>query len=162
MNKTGFTLIEVLIVVIIVAVLSSVAMPKYSRSVERSRATEAIGMVQQVDDAIYAYYTEHQTCPTKFSQLAVSMPVSGADTSSSVSTDNFTYTLRTSASSTNYNVPATSCAGVLAERINSSKYKYYIWRNYANKTRTFCHEKDSDTNSKTICEMLDMHTTGNP
>ncbi|WP_428038694.1 type IV pilin protein, partial [Candidatus Avelusimicrobium faecicola] len=38
-NKKGFTLVEILTVVLIVGVLSAVALPQYRRAVERSRAT---------------------------------------------------------------------------------------------------------------------------
>ena len=41
-NKSGFTLLEILVVIIIVGVLASVAMPQLFRNVERSRATEAL------------------------------------------------------------------------------------------------------------------------
>ena len=50
-NKKGFTLVEVLTVVIIVGVLSSLALPQYRRVVERARATEAIAELKTLYDA---------------------------------------------------------------------------------------------------------------
>ena len=41
-NKKGFTLVEILTVVIIIGILSALALPQYRRVVERARATEAM------------------------------------------------------------------------------------------------------------------------
>jgi prepilin-type N-terminal cleavage/methylation domain-containing protein len=41
-NMDGFTLVELLIVIIVVGVLTAVAMPQYWKTVERSKANEAI------------------------------------------------------------------------------------------------------------------------
>ena len=41
-ERGGFTLLELLMVVIIIAILASIALPQYIRATEKARATEAL------------------------------------------------------------------------------------------------------------------------
>lgn len=165
MNKSGFTLIEILIVVLIVAILASVALPKYTRSIERARAAEAVNIVQKVDSAVYAYYVERQACPTKFNQINVSLPdTSNNDQVTTLQTKNFSYTLggATEASA----IPETACKPTLATRVNGGDYQYYIWRNYpataGTKTTTSCTNVSGKEKGKTLCEIMDLYVTAQP
>ncbi len=45
MNKKGFTLIELLAVVIVLGILAAIAIPKYFRAVEKSRASGAVSVL---------------------------------------------------------------------------------------------------------------------
>lgn len=47
-NKKGFTLIEVLVVVLILGILAAIALPSYSRSVEKSRTSEAVQVLSTI------------------------------------------------------------------------------------------------------------------
>ena len=60
-GHTGFTLVELLIVVIIVGILAAVAIPMYSGSTERARATECVAALGTVRCALRNYYAEHLT-----------------------------------------------------------------------------------------------------
>ncbi len=55
-NKTGFTLLEVIIVIIIVSVLAALAMPRFFRMIERTRAVEAINQLQAFRSAVERCY----------------------------------------------------------------------------------------------------------
>ena len=46
MNKKAFTLIELLVVVLIVGILAAIALPRYQKAVERSRAAEAVQILK--------------------------------------------------------------------------------------------------------------------
>src|SRR3989338_4177670 len=51
-NKSGFTLLEIIIVIIIVGVLASLALPKFFSTVEYSRSTEALNTLGVIRSSI--------------------------------------------------------------------------------------------------------------
>lgn len=55
MQKQGFTLIELLVVVLIIGILSAVALPQYTKAVEKSRLSEALTMVSSLEKNIELY-----------------------------------------------------------------------------------------------------------
>ena len=60
MNK-GFTLIELLVVVLIIGILAAIALPQYTKAVERSRMSEAIQVLGDLATAQSIYYMQHNT-----------------------------------------------------------------------------------------------------
>ena len=57
-NKSGFTLLEIIIVIIIVGVLASLALPKFFRTVEYSRGTEALSNLNAVRQSMERCYLQ--------------------------------------------------------------------------------------------------------
>jgi len=60
-NTRGFTLVELMIVVIVIGILATVAIPMYQIVPERSKGTEAVSALGLVRQAMRAYYAEHGT-----------------------------------------------------------------------------------------------------
>ena len=58
MNK-GFTLIELLVVVLIIGILASIALPQYTRAVERARMLEAVQALEDLSTAQRIYYLHY-------------------------------------------------------------------------------------------------------
>ncbi|MCM8807492.1 MAG: prepilin-type N-terminal cleavage/methylation domain-containing protein, partial [Candidatus Omnitrophica bacterium] len=58
-KKKGFTLIELMTVVIIVGILASVAVPLYRGQVKRAMAAEGAALLGSVRTAERVYYAEH-------------------------------------------------------------------------------------------------------
>lgn len=54
-NKKGFTLTEMLVVVLIISVLAAISMPMYSRSVERTRSMQGVTTLQSIAKAQNVY-----------------------------------------------------------------------------------------------------------
>ena len=51
-NKSGFTLLEIIIVIIIIGVLASLALPKLFAMVEKSKSTEALAAMGSIRSAL--------------------------------------------------------------------------------------------------------------
>jgi prepilin-type N-terminal cleavage/methylation domain-containing protein len=58
-KRHGFTLLELLMVVIIIAILASIALPQYLRAAERTRATEALQILSAMRLSELRYRDQH-------------------------------------------------------------------------------------------------------
>ena len=56
MNNKGFTLIELLVVVLIIGILAAIALPQYTKAVERSRTAEAMQHLGDLATAQSIYF----------------------------------------------------------------------------------------------------------
>ena len=69
MNNKGFTLIELLVVVLIIGILAAIALPQYTKAVERSRAAEAMQALGDLATAQSIFYMTNNSFAPKLSDL---------------------------------------------------------------------------------------------
>lgn len=85
-SKAGFTLLEILVVIIIVGVLASVAMPQLFRNVERSRVTEAMeamGVTKRSIEACAMQFNNTFTTCNTYALIGMADPSYNAATNAS-------------------------------------------------------------------------------
>jgi prepilin-type N-terminal cleavage/methylation domain-containing protein len=58
MKKKGFTLLEVLVVIIIIGILAALALPQYMKTIKKARIAEAASNIGSLRGAEIRYYQE--------------------------------------------------------------------------------------------------------
>lgn len=148
-NKKGFTLIEMLVVVLIIGILAAVALPQYFKAVEKSRATEALSVMGSLANAMERarLVRSDNQYPDDFSTLDIQFTNYGEDTPTNgptLTTNSFTLT---------HTGGAVATGQVQAVRNNTAN-PYTITRKYQAGTIT-C----EDANNSGICASLGLAAT---
>jgi prepilin-type N-terminal cleavage/methylation domain-containing protein len=110
-NRKGFTMIELMVVVVIVAVLAAIAIPIYGKYIKNARLSEATGRMGEIITAAKAYAQENQDA----SGNPTWPPAAGAGIVDLTSTEQFSYAITAggggNANTTALTITATGVAG---------------------------------------------------
>jgi prepilin-type N-terminal cleavage/methylation domain-containing protein len=79
-TKKGFTLLELIVVIIILGILASLGFTQYTKMVEKGRTAEAKTVLGQVRAAQTAYYQEYGVYGTAISNLPIDAPTACGST----------------------------------------------------------------------------------
>jgi type IV pilus assembly protein PilE len=60
-SSQGFTLIEVLMVVVIIGILATIAIPSYTNSIERSKCSQGMHTLKNLRNAALEFYRVNET-----------------------------------------------------------------------------------------------------
>ena len=74
-RRAGFTLVELLLVVVIISVLAAIAIPNYRVVVTRARAADLLGRIDVVEVAVQSYLADNNTWPADGTEGAVPAPL---------------------------------------------------------------------------------------
>ena len=75
-ERGGFTLVELLVVVLIIGILAAVALPQYNKAVNKSRTVQALTLLKSLKDAQEVFFMENNTYTNDISELDIDIPAS--------------------------------------------------------------------------------------
>jgi len=73
-TRKGFTLVELAVVIVIIGVLAAFGVPRFLKSVERSKASEAFAYLAAVRTAQERYQAQNGTYADDVTKLDINMP----------------------------------------------------------------------------------------
>lgn len=128
--KKGFTLVELLIVMVVVAVMVTLAVPKYKVAMEKGRSLEGLHNAAAISDALNAFYIQDGNTYHS-NRLQSAVDAAGTTQSKhfvcSTSATSSTATVlckRMSGSNIVYTIGFTNTSGEINSRICSGHDKY--------------------------------------
>lgn len=61
--KQGFTVVELLIVILIIAIISVIALPQFINAQDRGKQTQTVANLKNIGNAMTLYHTDHDSYP---------------------------------------------------------------------------------------------------
>jgi prepilin-type N-terminal cleavage/methylation domain-containing protein len=97
-SRKGFTLLELLMVVLLIGILTGIAVPQYTRALDRAKSADGITQGKVIYDSAVRFQAETGNKPDKFDLLDVELEYDGSLDTNTITMGDFTYTLGTNIS----------------------------------------------------------------
>ena len=137
--KRGFTLVELLIVVLIVGILVSVALPLYQNAVDKSRWAKLLSPSRAIANAEEAILMSNGTYTVNKEDLVVSLPNDGE----------YTYTLYTTENGDDGNF-----VRLESNKLEDVRLARYYAQDEAFSNQLYCEAKTTNARAKKLCGKL--------
>lgn len=153
--KKGFSLIELLAVVLMIGILASIAVPQYRTSILRSQAAEGLMNLRTIFDSAARYKAQNSTVPAGVHQLDVGFFDALAVGNNSSAIGNFLYTFEPSY------ITACRLNGNTTNADNT--YCFTMYYNHATEGRGFitCEATTANAKFNKVCPAFGTVYSGN-